>query len=1001
MHFRTKAVFCSNVYFRILCFLSLFVLWSAGFHARAQQLPVTTQRYTTDDGLCDNGVVQLVSDSNGFIWLATYNGLSRFDGFSFRNYYQTADPKGGLRSNWITDLVVDARGTLWASTEWGLCYHDAVTDSFHYLNPPDQIAVLYKAPLRLQGDLLWVAATDGLWCVDTRTHTLLPTPVHRLADPQCLLTDRKGRVFIGTRGNGLWVYTPDRRRVEKLSLAGLPDDTHYMGGLFCDHQIWLATDKGLLSVAPDLSGTLYADFEDPAQPPAQQLMTVTLYPVSTDSTLVCSSYDQRLYVFDLRRRTFTTRLVSNVGFKPIAGAPYQAAAVIQNQLWLTTLNGFYQIDVQRRSGARFPFPEAPHQADVPFIRTGIRVPQSRLLWLLTVYPVRLVLYNPQTAAIVSAHELSQDAPLNQLSLLPVRTGFATAVNDQLILWSAEGRRSRQWTLPEAATCLTSWNDTVLLAGTASGLLSIHLLSGKVTVLKASFKGTEAEDQSGPGSFMTTAIACDPVQHRCWVSSIKYGLFEVDLNAKTFLPIRQPTRHSYNARNRIAALSPDDSGNLWLGTMAGLSQYQPAANRFVNFLPAPAAAPNYTYKLCIDSQGVLWCRTNEGLFYKKPGTGVFGFYRLPLSSTNRNLWQQPIPYHSGVLLGYDGELMQLQVPDAHPKGTLPVLITECRTPQHTYFPNTTQSKLTLRTPENSATIAFTCPIYDRANEIKFEYRLLGRDDYFKPAPQPRQLLYTNLPGGDYTFEVRASLPQYQPGIARLQLHVIPPFRETVWARLLLLGAIAGALYGLYRYRYHQLRKEQQFRNQISRNLHDEMGATLSSINIYSEVGKRSNSDATTRQLFDRIYTSSAALQESVSDIIWYVNAKANSLQDVLLRLQDFATPLLEARNISYRFETDHEAPIPLPVRSREHLYLIFKEAINNSLKYAQPTFLEIRFVKEGSDIVCSIRDDGTGFDPATISRGNGLANMKERARMMHATINWQTAPGEGCEMTLRF
>jgi len=130
--------------------------------------------YTTEDGLTDNYVVKVVLDNKGFVWAATRNGISRFDGLKFTNYTVDKPAGNGLRSSWITDLAVDRRGVLWVSTEWGICYYDEPADRFHYINKPNDMVVLYKAPLLLQGDDLWIATEHGLKKVNTVTNTIFP-----------------------------------------------------------------------------------------------------------------------------------------------------------------------------------------------------------------------------------------------------------------------------------------------------------------------------------------------------------------------------------------------------------------------------------------------------------------------------------------------------------------------------------------------------------------------------------------------------------------------------------------------------------------------------------------------------------------------------------------------------------------------------------------------------------------------------------------------------------
>lgn len=972
-----------------------------GKSVSAQTFPVSSITYTTADGLCDNAVTALETDTNGFLWMATRNGLSRYDGSRFRNYYQSPD---GLRSNWITDLERDRLGTLWISTEWGLCYYDPARDRFQYINPKGQLAILYKAPIKAAGNDLWLAANDGLWRVDIRLKTLRPTALRSIGDPQCIEPDAAGHLLIGTRGNGFFCYNIQTGNFRKITFPTLPANTHFMGMYRKNGLTWVATDAGLLCLDSALRYRLYNTCAGQKEP-VEALMTVSPFPAGESDVLLCGSYNHDLYLFNTREKTFSHRLTSAGTSNDLSASPYLSATAVSGKILLGTETGLLLLDPSRQAVNLHPFAENSFPAgNAPFISSLFDDRDNRHLWLQTAHPARLLRYDPHTRHI-SGNWLLTDTGVRAGTQHFLENGndFWLSYGRWLQKRDGSGKVLRQFGLPFRITYLAHAPDGRLCVGTDNGIAFVDKKTGAFKEISIPFKSSDLEEKSGPEAFMTTGLWMDTASRSVWVSSIKYGLFRVFYEKGEIISYRQPVAHYYNARNRCAALTADRRGDLWLGTMDGLTRFDTAAKMFYNYRAVPRKVPNYIYHAAFDNSGNLWCRSNEGVFCKPLGSDGFVFYALPPELLSGYL-RQPLA-RCGALemaMGYAGGLAFFRPADRVFKGILPVLITECKTPDSNYFLNAANGKLTLRYPQNSLNIAFAAPVYGDASEARYEYRMLGRDTVFKPAPAQQQLLYTNLPGGDYVFEVRGNRQGYGPGIARLHLTVIPPFRETLWARLLLLGGLVGLVYGFYRYRLAQIRKEQAFRNRIGRNLHDEMGATLSSINIYSEVGRHSaGTEGPSRQLFEKISSSSAALQESMSDIIWYIHAREATLQDVLLRLQDFAVPLFEARNIDYVFETDREAPIALPPACREHLYLIFKEALNNSLKYAEPTAIRISFLKEEGVFVCRIWDNGKGFDPSVAARGNGLRNLRERAALMKGSIHWTTAPGKGCEMTLRF
>ena len=195
--------------------------------------------------------------------------------------------------------------------------------------------------------------------------------------------------------------------------------------------------------------------------------------------------------------------------------------------------------------------------------------------------------------------------------------------------------------------------------------------------------------------------------------------------------------------------------------------------------------------------------------------------------------------------------------------------------------------------------------------------------------------------------------------------------------------------------------QHIRNKIAQDLHDDIGSTLSSISILSDLALRESSSAQTLETMNEIKDSSMMLMERMDDIVWSISPRNDSLENLLIRVRHFATTLFEAKGIDYSIDIQKNInAIRLPEDYRQHIYLILKEGINNLVKYANATraFLEVRFDHE--HLTLSIRDNGLGFDCSEPTSGNGLSGMHRRAAMMNARLFIQTAPGEGTHILLQ-
>jgi len=195
--------------------------------------------------------------------------------------------------------------------------------------------------------------------------------------------------------------------------------------------------------------------------------------------------------------------------------------------------------------------------------------------------------------------------------------------------------------------------------------------------------------------------------------------------------------------------------------------------------------------------------------------------------------------------------------------------------------------------------------------------------------------------------------------------------------------------------------QHIRNKIAQDLHDDIGSTLSSISILSDLALRGNSSAQTFETMNEIKDSSMMLMERMDDIVWSISPRNDSLENLLIRVRHFATTLFEAKGIEYTINIQKNiGEVQLPIDYRQHIYLILKEAINNLVKYALATqaILEVSFDHEY--LTLTVRDNGRGFDQATPPTGNGLSGMQRRAAMMNARLSVRSAPGEGTSIGLQ-
>lgn len=217
-------------------------------------------------------------------------------------------------------------------------------------------------------------------------------------------------------------------------------------------------------------------------------------------------------------------------------------------------------------------------------------------------------------------------------------------------------------------------------------------------------------------------------------------------------------------------------------------------------------------------------------------------------------------------------------------------------------------------------------------------------------------------------------------------------------LVLITLLAYFVYKFYR--NAQILKVQAMRNKIASDLHDDVGSTLTSIRLYSEIAKKQTTDPQVSNVLDKISQNSGEVILSMRDIVWMINPKYDAFGSVFSRMENFAAEMLSPLNIQYTMEKDHEVDsIKFSIAERQNIFMIFKEAIHNAAKHANCKAVAIHLSRSKDQLQMTITDDGSGFDNQEILPGDGLRNMENRAAEIHGTITVAASPGRGTSVTL--
>lgn len=546
-------------------------------------------------------------------------------------------------------------------------------------------------------------------------------------------------------------------------------------------------------------------------------------------------------------------------------------------------------------------------------------------------------------------------------------------------WVAARNRFRRHTPEDRRFAFASVVDGIVIDGEGvlwyimrgAGLVSYNSLTG-VTV-----PHTGAPPPYAPpitlGTIGLTALAIDR-GGTIWVGS-NAGLIRFDRRTGAS---RAVTEQDGLASNLITGIEEDGRGFLWLSTTKGITRYDPRGGSIRNF----DAADGVGFGASIRPTG---CTTRAGEMYFG---GNRGFVRFHPDSIRNNSFVPPV-----VLTGF--KKFGRDVP-------LDTVIAE-------------RQSLLLSHDDNVVTFEFAALNYRSVEKNQYAFKLEGFDREWIHIGTQRSATYTNLPGGEYEFRVRASNNDgvWNDEGASIRVIVAPPFWETWWFRSLVVLALLVTVGGTIRRiemrklqrRIAQLEQErvlERERARISRDMHDEVGSSLSEIAILSELAKKDGVGSLRgARHIDQISERAAEVIDSLGQIIWAMNPRNDPLENLVGHLRHYAREYLTGAGVGCRFDVPETLPAyRLPPEARRNVFLVVKEALHNVAKHAGAATVTLGVALRGKDLEISVADDGRGFTPGTTRQeGNGLLNMQKRAGEVGGRLDVASAPGVGTRVVL--
>ena len=222
-----------------------------------------------------------------------------------------------------------------------------------------------------------------------------------------------------------------------------------------------------------------------------------------------------------------------------------------------------------------------------------------------------------------------------------------------------------------------------------------------------------------------------------------------------------------------------------------------------------------------------------------------------------------------------------------------------------------------------------------------------------------------------------------------------------ASIALIGLAIGGIFLLRnRSRLRQQMKELELRNQIAADLHDEVGSSLSSIHMLSQIAnKKQSEDASQKEILERMSVNAQETMDKMGDIVWMIKPGESEGSSLKNRMERFAQEICSSKNILLDMELGKLETLKLSMPQRKNLYLIFKEALNNAAKYSGTEKIAVSIKEENKKLLFTLQDFGKGFDASSIKKGNGLDNMQNRAKELKGELDIASATGEGTTILL--
>lgn len=939
------------------------------------------QVWTSDDGLPQNSIYVIAQTRDGYLWLGTEEGLVSFDGVRFTVYDKRNTPE--MKANQVNALLEDRNGNLWIGTQGGgvtrLRDHKFTSFTTKQGLPNDDVWSLCQD----RSGAIWIGTSGGLSRLQNGKFKSYNT-MDGLLDETVwsLYLDRDGILWIGTSG-GLNRYE-DGRFASYTTKQGLSNDNVISLYQDISGSLWIGTSGGGLDRLQDGKFVTFSTKEG----------------LSNDTVVsLLQDRDGNLWI-----GTFggVSRLYNSifVNFTPSEGLSNEVVTSLyedrEGSLWIGTQGG----GLDRLQDGKF-MDYTTREGLSNNTATSLVQDRDGSLWIGT-YGGLDRLRAGKLTVFTSVDGLSNDN-IRALHMDSAGTLWIGTYGGGLNRYR-DGKFTAYTTKDGLSNgkvwCVNDDSEGNLWVGTSGGLNRYK--DGKFTTFTT---------KDGLSNDHVWFLLPDH-EGSLWIATFN-GLNRLRNGKFTVF-----NSHNGLSSNNIMCLYEDREGSLWIGTQGGgLDRFR--NGKFFTYATAGGLFDDTVFQIIEDGKQNLWMSSNKGIFHvSKKELNEF--------DAGSTKWIHSISYgkadgmksqecNTGFPAGCrtaDGKLWfptiegvamidpeNIRINHVLP----PVMVDAMIADGSTIRPQADPGTITLQPGQEKFEFHYTALSFLAPQKVRFQYKLEGFDGDWVDAGTRRAAYYTNIRPGKYLFRVKACNNDgiWNEAGASMSFILEPHFYQTKWFYLLCGLSLILVGWNLNRYRLGRVIALERVRARIAADLHDDIGSGLSQISILSEVAQQDPSGSGQTDPLKKIAATSRELLDSMSDIVWAINPHRDHMIDLVQRIRYFASEVLTARNIEFQFSaTGMETATKINPDLRRHVYLIFKESVNNLVRHSECSKANISLTLDGGILVMKVSDNGVGYDSAAVRDGHGLESMRERAKQMGGSLAIASQKGKGTIVMLK-